>query len=141
MNFENIKDTRDYMEYSQRELADKLKVSKSTYARWETGEKIIPLKHLIDLANLSKINPDYIIGLSNRKTMMKDKIDINLHTIAKNLKDFRRKNNLTQTALANDINTTHSVISSYENAKILIQTTFLFDICKKYNLSILDILT
>ena len=69
--------------------------------------------------------------------MMKDKIDINLHTIAKNLKDFRRKNNLTQTALANDINTTHSVISSYENAKILIQTTFLFDICKKYNLSIL----
>ena len=140
MNFENIKDTRDFIDCSQREIAAKLNVSKSTYARWETGEKIIPLTHLIDLSNLTKINPDYIIGLTNKRTIINKNITLDLHNIANNLKDFRHKNKLTQTNLADLLNTTHSVISSYENAKTLIQTSFLYDICKKYNISILDIL-
>ena len=140
MNFENIKDTRDFIDCSQREMAVKLNVSKSTYARWETGEKIIPLTHLIDLANLTKINPDYIIGLTNKRTTINKNITLNLHNIANNLKNFRHQNKLTQTNLADLLNTTHSVISSYENAKTLIQTSFLYDICKKYNLSLLDIL-
>ena len=140
MNFENIKDTRDFIDCSQREIAVKLNVSKSTYARWETGEKIIPLTHLVDLANLTKINPDYIIGLTNKRTTINKNITLDLHIIANNLKNFRHQNKLTQTNLADLLNTTHSVISSYENAKTLIQTSFLYDICKKYNLSLLDIL-
>ena len=125
MNFENIKDTRDFIDCSQREMAVKLNVSKSTYARWETGEKIIPLTHLIDLANLTKINPDYIIGLTNKRTTINKNITLNLHNIANNLKNFRHQNKLTQTNLADLLNTTHSVISSYENAKTLIQKRYL----------------
>jgi len=41
---------------------------------------------------------------------------------------------------ANSINTTQSVISSYESGNTLIQTSFLYDICIKYKLSTKDII-
>lgn len=45
------------------------------------------------------------------------------------------KTNLSQIKLANILNTTHSMISDYENTKKLIATPFLYTICKKYNIS------
>jgi transcriptional regulator with XRE-family HTH domain len=126
---------RDNLDLSQREIAEKLNVSKSTYARWETGEKIIPLEHLIDFCNLTKTNVDYAIGLSDKKVKLSNNIVINKTTIGNKLKELRLKNNLSQKAFAESINTVQSVISAYETGKTLIQTSFLYDICVKYNIS------
>jgi len=49
MIVERLKAIRHRLGYSQKDMIQKLKISKSTYSRWETGEKIIPLKHLIHL--------------------------------------------------------------------------------------------
>ena len=121
-------------------MANKLKVSKSTYARWETGEKIIPLIHLVNLYNLSNVSLDYILGLSDKKDKIHEPKKLNKIKIGNNLKKIRISNNLTQKQFADSINTTQSVISSYESGNTLIQTSFLHDICLKYDVSANDII-
>lgn len=140
MNYEHLIFIRENLDLSQRELANKLKVSKSTYARWETAEKIIPLIHSINLCNLSNTSLDYILGLSDRKDKLNKPIKLNKIKIGNNLKKIRTSNNLTQKQFADSINTTQSVISSYESGNTLIQTSFLYDICLKYDVSANDII-
>ena len=131
---------RDNLDLNQREMAEKLNVSKSTYARWETGEKIIPLKHLINFCNLTNNTLDYAIGLTDKKEKSNTKIVIDKIKIGNNIKKIRTDNNLSQSEFAKSINTTQSVISSYESGNTLIQTSFLYDICLKYDVSANDII-
>lgn len=140
MNCERLIFMRDNLDFTQRMMADKLNVAKSTYARWETGEKIIPLIHLIDFCNLTNNTLDYAIGLTDKKEKLTTKIIIDKVKIGNNLKKIRLANNLSQTEFANSINTTQSVISAYESGKTLIQTAFLYDICLKYNISVSEII-
>ena len=140
MNCEHLIFMRENLDLSQRQMADKLKVSKSTYARWETGERIIPLIHLINLCNLTNTSLDYAIGLSDKKAKISTKMILNKISIGDNLKKIRIDNNLTQIEFANSINTTQSVISAYEAGKTLIQTSFLYDICLKYKISTKEII-
>ena len=135
MKYEHLTFIRNRLGMSQRSLANHLKVSKSTYARWETGEKIIPLYHLIDLCNFANISCDYALGLTDNKHSLKNKIYLNNKEIGQKLKQIRKKNNLTQKEFAKAINTTQSVISTYENGQTSIQTSFLYDICIKYHIS------
>ena len=135
MNCEHLIFMRDNLDLNQREMAEKLNVAKSTYARWETGEKIIPLEHLIDFCNLTKTNLDYAIGLTDKKEKSNTKIVIDKIKIGDNIKKIRTDNNLSQSEFAKSINTTQSVISSYEKCHTLIQTSFLYDICVKYKIS------
>jgi len=136
MNFERLKDIRETLELSQRELASKLKISKSTVSRWETGEKIIPLKHLISLCNLAKVSLDYALGISNKNTKNFKAIVINKENISKKIILIRKRKGLTQEELAQLLNTTQSTISSYENAKTTILTAFLYDISIRFNVSV-----
>ena len=135
MNYERLIFMRDNLDLTQRQMAKKLKVSKSTYARWETGEKIIPLFHLIDFCNLTNTSLDYALGLNDNKEKLNEPITINIKKIGECIKKIRINNKLTQIEFANSINTTQSVISSYEKGNTLIQTSFLYDICIKYKLS------
>ena len=50
-----IRDLRDEHDLNQVKTAKLMGVSKSTYARWETDEAIIPLIHLNDLCNKEKL--------------------------------------------------------------------------------------
>lgn len=139
MNFERIIFIRESLDMSQRELADKLNVSKSTYARWETGERIIPLEHLVDLCNLAKISLDYVFSISNNRKELYNKIIINKKIIGNNLKKLRLSKNYSQEQMAELLNTSQSVVSEFENGITLIQTAFLYDICNKFNTSADDI--
>lgn len=126
---------REMLNLSQRELAEELHISKSTYARWETGEKIIPLTHLIDLCNLSNRSLDYILGLSNDRSITNNTLTINNKLIGNKLKKLRIKNNESQEEIADFLCCTQSVVSEYENGITLIQTSFLLQLCSKYNIS------
>ena len=134
MNCEHLIFMRDNLDLNQREMAKKLKVSKSTYARWETGEKIIPLTHLINFCNLTNNTLDYAIGLTDKKEKSNTKIVIDKIKIGNNIRKIRNDNNLSQSEFAKSINTTQSVISAYETGNTLIQTSFLYDICVKYKI-------
>lgn len=140
MFLKRIKDLRDEACLSQAKVAKILNVSKSTYARWETDEVIIPLVHLNDLCNYFNVSMDYIIGLNNTNNYNITNKMLNKKLIGKRLKTFRKEKGLTQVALAKEIHTSHSTISGYESGKNTILTAFAYEICRKYNIS-MDYLT
>lgn len=135
MEFTRLVNIRERLDLSQRQMATKLNVSKSTYARWETGEKIIPLKHLVNFCNICNLSPDYVLGITNTKKELKTKLKIDKKIVGENIKEIRQNNNLSQEKLANELTTTHSTISAYEHGKTLILTSFAYQICIKYKVS------
>ena len=138
MERNNLAILRNKKDISQRELAKILKVSKSTYARWETQEEIIPLWHLINFCNYFKVSMDYVLGLSLNNNFSKydynKKIDKSI--IGNNIKLLRKKNNLTQFDLAKTLNTSQSTISAYENGKSIVLTVFIYSLAQQFNTSI-----
>ena len=138
-----MKDTRLYdlredNDLFQKDIAKIVGISRRTYSSWETDTKTIPLKHLNTLCNYYNVSMDYVLKLSNNKNqnqIIKTNI-LNKSIIGKNLNNFRLKNNLTLRNLADELNTTPSTISAYENGKTLILTSFAYQICKKYNISL-----
>ena len=118
---------------TQIDLAKMLGIARITYSHYETQEKIIPLERLVKLCNYFNVSIDYILGLDKNNNYKK--LEINKYNIGKNLKSFRKERKITQEKLAKILNTTHSVISEYENGKNLISTSFLYTICFKYKIS------
>jgi len=131
-----IKYLRDEYELNQIKTAALMGVSKSTYARWETDEAIVPLRHLNDLCNYFNVSMDYITGFTNKKNYDIIRKDLDRELIGKRLRKFRKSRNLTQEQLAKEINTSHSTISGYEHGKNMILTAFAYNIAKKYNISL-----
>ena len=116
-------------------MAKLLNVSKTTYNYYETGERIITLKHLNDFCELFKVSADYVLGLTNTNIISKDKNEIDKVLVGQRIKVIRNTFKLTQNDLAKIFNTTQSTISAYENGKTLILTAFLLEMCKKYKIS------
>ena len=135
-NNERLIEIREDNSLSQRDLASILNVSKSTYARWETQEQIIPLNRLVDFCNYFKVSMDYALNLSNENKYKKPISSLDRKLIGNNIKLIRKKFNLTQQNLADLLNTSHSTISAYESGKTLILTIFAYQICLKYNISL-----
>ena len=136
MNCERLKEIRIYYDKTQKEMAEILNVSRSTYAGWENGIDTIPLLKLNDFCNYFNISMDYICGLSNNKTTKITNTNIDKITIAYNLKHIRLNNNDTQEYIAKIINTDQSNYSKYELGKNLILTSLITDFAKHYKISI-----
>ena len=69
MSYTRIKDLREDADLSQRQIAEILYMHKTTYTRYETGEREIPFNIAILLAKHYKVSLDYIAGLTNNKKM------------------------------------------------------------------------
>ena len=132
---EKIKDLRERIGLTQVQIAKILKINNKTYSHYENEDTNIPLKHLITICNYFNVSLDYIFNFTDIKQYKNIKYDLNKINAGKRLKEFRKSNNLTQEKLAKILHTVHPVITNYENGKNLIATPFLFDICKKYNVS------
>lgn len=138
--FYNLKRIRESYDLTQREMAKLLKISKSSYNYFETGEHIIPLKHLNTFCNLFHVSMDYVCGLTDVNIHSNKKYKLNNKVIGQKLKKIRLKKKLTQIELAKLLNTSQSNISSYESGKTLILTAFIFNFAKIFDVS-LDYLT
>ena len=136
MKFEKMKEIREEKEMKQREIAEILGVDRSTYAGWETGKDTIPLRKLFELSNYYKISIDYITGLKKRNNYNFSSNKIDPIIVGQNLKYFRKRSGLKQKEIFEMLNITSSSYSVYETGKVLIQTSFIYEIAKKYNLSI-----
>lgn len=60
--FRRIKDLRIDNDLTQRQVADVLKVDFRQYSRYETGKNLIPVTHLIALADFYHVSTDYLLG-------------------------------------------------------------------------------
>lgn len=67
MPYQRIRELREYNNLSQKQIADILYMHKTTYARYETGEREIPFNVAIMLATYYNVSLDYIAGLSQNK--------------------------------------------------------------------------
>ncbi len=134
---QRIRDLREDSDLYQKDIADKLKVTQQSYSLWEIGVEIIPLKHLNTLCNFYDVSMDYVLYLSNEKKPynINNVVELDKNVIKQKLKEVRHDNNLTFRELADELNTTASTLHAYESGKTLILTSFLYQICEKYNIS------
>lgn len=77
MNTERIKDLRDELEITQKELSNKLGCNRSAYSLWEINKNTIPLYYLNRLSNILNINIDYLVDLSDKKHISFNQVEIN----------------------------------------------------------------
>ena len=133
-----LKDLREDRDLYQREFKIILGITQSNYSKWEVGTRIIPLKYLNKLCNYYNVSMDYLLELTSNKST-KNIIKINnldKIEIGRRINKIRNDNNLTYRDLAKKLNTTPSTIYAYEKGKTLILTSFAYELCKKYKISL-----
>ncbi len=135
MNYnDRLLELRLSKELTQKDLADILKINRSTYKDYELQTSIIPIKHLVTLSNYFDVSIDYLLGLTD-VLQYADVRDVDKIEAGKRLKEFRKEHKLTQVKLASILNTTFSSIAFNEKGRNLIATPFLYTICLKYHVS------
>ena len=136
MNTEKIKNIREELEITQKDISRVLGCTRTAYSLWEINKNTIPLYYLNKISNEYNINIDYLVDLSNDKYIKFDKVEIDRINLGKKLKEARKSINYTQEKLASKLNTTHSVISAYESVKSTVSTLFIIEIAKLTNKSL-----
>lgn len=63
--YPRIKDLREDKDMSQQEVADILSVTQSSYARYEIGDRSIPIELAIKLCDFYGCSLDYLFGRTN----------------------------------------------------------------------------
>lgn len=130
-----FKEIREKHELTQQQVANVLNISKTSYNYFENEERFIPLKHLNNYCNIFKVNMDYIFYLNNSILISKNNIKLDKKKIGERIKEIRQIKKLTQEQLAKIVNTSQSTISSYEKGKTMIITPFLYELCKRLDVS------
>lgn len=60
---EILRGLREDRDLTQQNIADILKIGRTMYRRYETGETEIPIRHLKTLCLLYGVSSDYLLGL------------------------------------------------------------------------------
>lgn len=66
MIYRRLRDMREDKDLRQREIAEILNVSQTTYSRYKSGELDIPSAALIKLADFYGVSVDYILGRTDK---------------------------------------------------------------------------
>ena len=134
MIFERLKERRKYEGYTQQEVANILNVQRATYAGWETGKDIMPLRQFFKLSNNYQLSLDYLTGLNDDESKVVSKTQfIDLNQVAERMKSFRKDKHLTQKQIADALQTTQSNIHKYETGKCLITTMYALEFSKHFD--------
>lgn len=135
MNYgEKIIFLRKDADITQKEMALKLNLKNNIYCMYEKEYQTIPIKYLIQIADIFNVSIDYLFGFNDIKSYNNYKKVI-FSKAGTRLKEFRKDNKISQIELAAFLNTTQSIISEYEHGKHLLSTAFTYTICQKYNIS------
>ena len=126
---------RDRQGLTNVQLAKLLNISDSLYSRYEKEIQIIPIKHLNTLCNYFHVSLDYIFNFTDTKKYKNCKEEIDIKLSGERLKNIRKEIKLKQFKLSELLNVDNSMLSKYEKGKYIISTTYLYQICKNYNIS------
>lgn len=72
-----LKEIRKDRDISQKQIAEYLKITQQQYSLYESGERDLPIRCLVDLSKYYKLSTDYILGLSNEERNKSIKYQIN----------------------------------------------------------------
>ena len=142
MIYENIRNLREDHDKTQKELADYLNIKQTTYSKYELGKINIPVEVFIKLADFYNVSVDYLLGTEIRRDIYNDVKNVSLEECT-DLKDVGRRIfksrtelGLTQSELANLLDTTKISISRYEAGTREIKISTLVKLSKILNTSI-----
>ena len=135
LDFSRIKDLRAKNNVSQNTIATYLDINQSTYSKFELNKATIPIEILNKLANYYHVSLDYLLKISDDLGSGIIWKDLDRKLVGENLKKLRKEKKLYQETLAQEIGTSHSLISEYESGKKLVSLTYGYAICKKYDIS------
>lgn len=65
MKFVRIRNLREDKDLYQKDVAKMLGISQQYYSEYESGNRAIPIFHLIKLAEFYNLSIDYIVGLTD----------------------------------------------------------------------------
>ena len=99
-------------------------------------DTLIPIELLNKLANYYQVSLDYSLKMTDVPSITILNEDLDKVQIGENLKKIRKDNKLYQETLAQEIGTSHSLISEYESGKKLISLTYGYAICRRYHVSL-----
>ena len=68
--YERIRNLREDSDLTQMELGKLLHISQRAYSHYEAGTRDIPLEVLIGLADIYKVNVDYLLHRTDVKEML-----------------------------------------------------------------------
>ena len=68
---QRLKDLREDKDLQHKDIANLLNTTQPQYSRYETGERELPIRHLVTLANFYGVSADYILGRTNDKRLYK----------------------------------------------------------------------
>lgn len=63
--YPRLLELREYHDLSQKEISAILNTTQAQYARYETGERELPMHHFITLAKFYNVTLDYLAGLTD----------------------------------------------------------------------------
>ncbi|MBE6962419.1 MAG: helix-turn-helix transcriptional regulator [Ruminococcaceae bacterium] len=63
-----IRDLREDRDLKQKEIAEYLVCDQSLYSKYERGERELPLRLAISLAEFYRVSVDYLVGLTDEVT-------------------------------------------------------------------------
>lgn len=67
MQFKRIRELREERHLTQRKMAELLRISLSSYSRYERGAVRIPLKVLCGIADIHNTSVDYLMGITDQR--------------------------------------------------------------------------
>lgn len=117
-----------------------IKVNNETYSRWETGDRKINLKGVIDISNLYNIKIDYLLDLSNNIVPTNEKYMCDKIVIGKRLKNIRNSKSLSLREENDITGVSFNALSRYERGVRLITVDALCKVCNKLDIDVDDLL-
>lgn len=66
-----IRDLREDSDLTQQQIAEILKCDRSLYAKYERGERELPLHLAVKLALFHHTSVDYLVGMTNERSPYK----------------------------------------------------------------------
>ena len=62
MYIPRLRDLREDYDLAQKQVAALLGIDQRVYSNYELGKRVLPLRHLLALAEYYKVSTDYILG-------------------------------------------------------------------------------
>ena len=69
--YKRIRDLREDNDKTQKEIAEFLNMKHQQYARYESGEREMPMHHFIALARYYNVSLDYLAGIIDEPRKLK----------------------------------------------------------------------
>lgn len=133
-----LKDIRIDNDLTQKEIADKLHVSRSTYSGWENEGDNIPLYQFNNFCELFNLSLDYVAKLIDRRENItnKTKKDLDFKLIGKKLEVIRKETNLKQKQMAEIMGVSPATYVNYKKGSTPIQTEILKTVSIHFDISL-----